>query len=240
MPEEPGKNEQQSPETPEQPGAVNQPTNETTSHATPDDLAISADELTAAMDAMNAGKPQPTPTGTPAEPASSDSTGSADEVEAAMAAMLNEAETSSTEAAGAAIDETEAAMQAMLDEAQPEETAASAASEAPAPPPTGSSPFEAPSFDEVRGGVEAATLDLLDDVELDVKIELGRTEMYIEDVLGLGEGSVVELDKAAGDPVDIIVNDQLVARGEVLVLNDNFCVRINDIISPVPELEGDK
>ncbi|MEW6253851.1 MAG: flagellar motor switch protein FliN [Planctomycetota bacterium] len=84
---------------------------------------------------------------------------------------------------------------------------------------------------------EQATIELLDDVELDVKVELGRTSMYIEDVLRLGPGSVVELDKLAGDPVDIYVNERLIARGEVLVLNDNFCVRINDITSPIPELE---
>jgi flagellar motor switch protein FliN/FliY len=62
--------------------------------------------------------------------------------------------------------------------------------------------------------------------------------MYIEDVLRLGVGSVVELDKLAGDPVDIFVNDRLVARGEVLVLNENFCVRINDILSPAPGVES--
>ena len=71
----------------------------------------------------------------------------------------------------------------------------------------------------------------LRDVDLHVKIELGRTKMLVEDVLKLAEGSVVELDKLAGDPVDVYVNDQLVARGEVLVLNDNFCVRINEIIT---------
>jgi flagellar motor switch protein FliN/FliY len=54
----------------------------------------------------------------------------------------------------------------------------------------------------------------------------------------LGVGAVVELDKLAGDPVDIYVNERLVARGEVLVLNDNFCVRINQIHSPIPELEN--
>lgn len=74
-------------------------------------------------------------------------------------------------------------------------------------------------------------LDFLADVNLNVKIELGRTRMYLEDVLKLSEGSVVELDKLAGDPVDIYVNDRHVATGEVLILNDNFCVRINDIIS---------
>jgi flagellar motor switch protein FliN/FliY len=60
--------------------------------------------------------------------------------------------------------------------------------------------------------------------------------MCVEDVLRLGRNSVIELDKAAGDPVDIYVNDQHVARGEVLVVNENFCVRISEIIRPgVPE-----
>ena len=84
----------------------------------------------------------------------------------------------------------------------------------------------------------AATLGLLHDVDLNVKIELGRTRMYVEDVLRLNENSVIELDKAAGDPVDIFVNDRHVARGEVLVLNENFCVRISEIIQPAKP--GDK
>ncbi|GJQ28167.1 MAG: hypothetical protein HBSAPP03_00510 [Phycisphaerae bacterium] len=79
------------------------------------------------------------------------------------------------------------------------------------------------------------SIDLLSDVNLNVKIELGRTRMLVEDVLSLGEGAVVELDKLAGDPVDVYVNDRHVARGEVLVLNDNFCVRINEIISPTDQ-----
>ncbi len=74
-------------------------------------------------------------------------------------------------------------------------------------------------------------LDLLSDVSLNVKIELGRTRMFVEDVLRLSAGAVVELDKLAGDPVDIYVNDRRVARGEVLVVNDNFCVRVSEIIA---------
>ena len=97
--------------------------------------------------------------------------------------------------------------------------------------------FNPPNLTDVTPAADFGKIDLLDDVELDVKIELGRTEMYIEDVIRLGVGSVVELDKLAGDPVDVYVNERLVARGEVLVLNDNFCVRINDILSPIPELE---
>ena len=89
-------------------------------------------------------------------------------------------------------------------------------------------PFEIP---ELGGGELSASpvqgIDLLRDVALNVKIELGRSRMLVDEVLRLGEGSVVELDKLDGDPVDVFVNNRLVARGEVLVLNDNFCVRIN-------------
>ena len=76
-----------------------------------------------------------------------------------------------------------------------------------------------------------AEVELLSDVNLHVKIELGRTRMVVEDVLKLGEGAVVELDKAAGDPVDIYVNDRRVARGEILVINDCFCVRVSEIVA---------
>ncbi|MGP1346407.1 MAG: flagellar motor switch protein FliN [Phycisphaerales bacterium] len=89
---------------------------------------------------------------------------------------------------------------------------------------------ELPVFEDRDDDPEAQSLELLSDVNLHVKIELGRTKMLIEDVLRLSAGSVVELDKLAGDPVDVFVNERLVARGEVLVLNDNFCVRVNEII----------
>lgn len=101
----------------------------------------------------------------------------------------------------------------------------------------GARPAEIPDLSAAAREETLAPIDLLDDVELDVKVELGRRQMYIEEVLRLGEGSVVELDKLAGDPVDVYVNEQLVARGEVLVLNDNFCVRINDIVSSTAEIE---
>jgi len=89
--------------------------------------------------------------------------------------------------------------------------------------------FESPVPANVSG------IDLLGDVDLDVTIELGRTEMLVEDVLRLNNGSVVELDKLAGDPVDVHVNGRIVARGEVLVLNDNFCIRISEIIANLEE-----
>jgi flagellar motor switch protein FliN/FliY len=78
---------------------------------------------------------------------------------------------------------------------------------------------------------EAASLEPFGDVELDLKIELGRTQMYLEDVLKLGKGSVVPLDRLAGDPVDIIAGGQLIARGEVLVLDEKFCVRVTELIT---------
>jgi flagellar motor switch protein FliN/FliY len=78
---------------------------------------------------------------------------------------------------------------------------------------------------------EHRRLDLLLDVPLDLSVELGRTRMTIQDLLGLGPGSVIELDKIAGEALDILVNDRLVARGEAVVVNDKFGVRITDIVS---------
>ncbi len=102
-------------------------------------------------------------------------------------------------------------------------------------PPGDTQSLELPDFDAQPGaaGDQSVDLGLLNDVHLNVKIELGRTYMYVEDVLRLNENSVVELDKVAGDPVDIYINDRRVARGEVLVLNDNFCVRVSEIIDQV-------
>jgi len=75
-------------------------------------------------------------------------------------------------------------------------------------------------------------LDMLLDVPLDVSVELGRNRMTIQDLLSLGPGSIIELDKVAGEPLDILINDRLVARGEAVVVNDKFGVRITDIVSP--------
>src|SRR5258706_12815533 len=93
------------------------------------------------------------------------------------------------------------------------------------------SPMSLPNFNQVMRDAQVSSIDLLRDVDLNVKIELGRSRMLVEDVLKLSEGSVVELDKLAGDPVNVFVNDVRVARGEVLVLNDNFCVRITEIVA---------
>jgi flagellar motor switch protein FliN/FliY len=75
-------------------------------------------------------------------------------------------------------------------------------------------------------------MDLLMDISLKVTVELGRTRMTFHQVLELQNGSVVELDRLAGDPVDIFVNDRIIARGEVVVVDDKFGVRITELISP--------
>lgn len=95
-------------------------------------------------------------------------------------------------------------------------------------------PFGFPDFGSTATRTAAPVFPIaaLEDVELDLRIELGRTELLIEEVLQLREGTVVPLDKLAGDPVDILVNGRLIARGEVLVLNDNFCVRVAEILTP--------
>ena len=157
---------------------------------------------------------------TPAEPESE----AAEQPESEVPAHEGSAEQAATDA----IEKAEEAAQSIA-----AETAAETAVETAAEP-HGAEAVQLPDFAPPEQDPEraAATLGLLHDVELNVKIELGRTRMYVEDVLRLNENSVIELDKAAGDPVDIFVNDRPVARGEVLVLNENFCVRISEIIQP--------
>jgi flagellar motor switch protein FliN/FliY len=87
------------------------------------------------------------------------------------------------------------------------------------------------SSEAPEGEVSTRRLDLLLDVPLDVTVELGRNRMTIQDLLALSPGAVLELDKIAGEPLDIVVNDRLIARGEAVVINDKFGIRITDIIS---------
>jgi flagellar motor switch protein FliN/FliY len=97
--------------------------------------------------------------------------------------------------------------------------------------------FQYPEFGGTVPSSEHATLDQISEVELDVKIELGRTDMYLEDILKLRKGSVVPLDKLAGESVDIYINDRLLARGEVLVMNENFCVRVAELLAGAIPME---
>ena len=80
-------------------------------------------------------------------------------------------------------------------------------------------------------------LDLILDVPLRISVELGRTTMLVRDLVQLGQGSVVELMKEVGEPVEVLVNDKLIARGEVVVVEDKFGVRLSDIISPSERIE---
>lgn len=96
--------------------------------------------------------------------------------------------------------------------------------------PPGIRSFEFTKFGGTAANPDSATLELMRDVQLDMTIELGRTHMQLEELLKLKQGAVVPLDKLAGDPADIYVNGRLVARGEVLVLNDNFCIRVAELI----------
>ncbi|MGL4819741.1 MAG: flagellar motor switch phosphatase FliY [Bacilli bacterium] len=94
--------------------------------------------------------------------------------------------------------------------------------------------FDTPTMSEH----EARNLDLLYDIQLDVSVELGRTKQSIRDILELTQGSIIELDKLAGEPVEILVSNKLVARGEVVVIEENFGVRVTDIISRTERLHS--
>ncbi|MGI5835590.1 MAG: flagellar motor switch protein FliN [Chloroflexota bacterium] len=94
------------------------------------------------------------------------------------------------------------------------------------------------SFDTEPEQKQPNSIDLLLDVPLQISVELGKAVMTIKDVLALGPGSVVELNKMAGEPVDIVVNDKLIARGEVVVVDENFGVRVTDIVTPEKRLHS--
>jgi flagellar motor switch protein FliN/FliY len=84
---------------------------------------------------------------------------------------------------------------------------------------------------------EIHSLDFILDIPLRVSVEVGRTRILIRDLLQLGQGSVVELTKFAGEPLEMLVNDKLIARGEVVVVNEKFGLRLTDIISPEERIE---
>ncbi len=95
---------------------------------------------------------------------------------------------------------------------------------------------EDPNFKDFKGENKTEghprDIEFLLDIPLDVSVELGRTRMQIKELLQLGQGSVVELEKLAGEPMEVIVNGKLIARGEVVVVNEKFGVRLTDIVSP--------
>ena len=80
---------------------------------------------------------------------------------------------------------------------------------------------------------EQGNISLIMDVFMEMTVELGRTKKTIKDILGMGEGTIIELDKLAGEPVDILVNHKKIAKGEVVVIDENFGVRVTEILSPM-------
>jgi flagellar motor switch protein FliN/FliY len=89
-----------------------------------------------------------------------------------------------------------------------------------------------------RSGVEQVDLSLLMDVPLQVTVELGRTRMTVESLLKLNQGSVVELNQIIGEPLDILVNNKLMAHGEAVVVKDKFAIRVLDVVSPERRIEN--
>jgi flagellar motor switch protein FliN/FliY len=94
-------------------------------------------------------------------------------------------------------------------------------------------------FANLQGGglpAESGNIGLLMDVFMELTVELGRTRKLIREILGIGEGTIIELDKLAGEPVDILVNHKLIAKGEVVVIDENFGVRVTEIVSPMQRM----
>ncbi|OQY25712.1 MAG: flagellar motor switch protein FliN [Desulfobacteraceae bacterium 4572_35.2] len=90
--------------------------------------------------------------------------------------------------------------------------------------------------DELQEGLK--NLELLLDIPLDVSIEVGRTKMLVRDLLMMDEGYVIELSKGASDPLDVYVNSRLIARGEVVLVNDKLGLRLTDVVSPAERIEN--
>jgi flagellar motor switch protein FliN/FliY len=97
-----------------------------------------------------------------------------------------------------------------------------------------------PNLTPGNPATETRNISLLMDVMMELTVELGRTRWQIKDILGLGEGTIIELDKLAGEPVDILVNHNLIARGEVVVIDENFGVRVTEIISSMDKIAGNR
>ncbi len=103
---------------------------------------------------------------------------------------------------------------------------------------------KAPEFDELKEGKEerggekgGIDIERILDIPVTITAELGRTKMVINDLLQLSHGSVIELEKLAGEPLDIYVNERLIAKGEVVVVNEKFGIRLTDIVSPMERIK---
>jgi len=126
------------------------------------------------------------------------------------------------------------ALDALMSDDEPAEAAAAA----PAAAGGGSNQVALPEFDQGPSAPPAQDIaDILSNVNLNVKIRLGRAEMLIDDLLRLQPGRVVQLDTMSGDPVDLLVNNKVVAKGEVIILNEAFCVRISEIYDSISKID---
>jgi flagellar motor switch protein FliN len=97
-------------------------------------------------------------------------------------------------------------------------------------------PVQFANLQPVQMGAEQGNIGLLMDVYMQMTVELGRTKRRIKDILNIGEGTIIELDKLAGEPVDILVNQKLIAKGEVVVIDENFGVRVTEIVSQIDRM----
>ncbi len=114
-------------------------------------------------------------------------------------------------------------------------------SETEATVPATGEPVERARFDELgerpaAEGGQDINLDVVLNVDLDLSLEVGRTTISVKNLLQLNQGSVVELDRLAGEPLDVLVNGTLVARGEVVVVNDKYGIRLTDVVSPAERI----
>lgn len=168
-----------------------------------------------------------------------------DALAAAWAAELDEEENAAGDASGGGGALDDDALAAQWAESLAEEESAHAGPTAFGGPGSGS-PAESKdaSFQDMtelsrqqRDSKLKRELDFILDIPLDVSAELGRTRLLINELLQLGQGSVVELNKLAGEPLEVFVNGKLVARGEAVVINEKFGVRLTDIISPIERVK---
>ncbi len=159
---------------------------------------------------------------------------SEDDLEAQMATAM-ETESVDGEGGGDDVDDLEAQMAAAMGGDEPEmmDGLSDEDSDSMQHVQGVSFPQLAPS-DEMS---DRSSIDRLMDVDLDLSVELGRKEMQIKEILNLGPGKIIELDKLAGEPVDLLVNGKLLAKGEVVVVDENFGVRITELVDPVDRVK---
>ncbi|MEY8387119.1 flagellar motor switch protein FliN [Oscillospiraceae bacterium 38-13] len=220
---------------------------------------MSQEEIEAMLAGMSGGEPEPAPAPAP-EPASSGGKMSQAEIEAMMANMaggqpapapapqpapqpapVQQAAPAAAPATAADLGAMMAAMMTAMTTAMANNNAAAQAPAAPAPEPkvinTRPAALREMAPADVLGKEQAQNLDLIMEVPLQVTVEIGRTQRKVQDILEFSKGSLVVLDKLAGDQVDLFVNGKCVARGDVVVIDDNFGVRITEIVQdPVIEL----